>query len=103
MKTTGLWTILLLAPGAWGTPASDAADRYYRAIRNHDVTALRSLIKSGDVNTRDKRDATPLMFASASRRLGSPAALDRGRCGRQCKKRLRRDGADVVRRRHLQS
>ncbi len=72
MKTTGLWTILLLAPGVWGTPASDAADRYYQAIRNHDVTALRSLIKSGDVNTRDKRDATPLMYASA---VGASEAL----------------------------
>ena len=72
MKTTGLWTILLLAQGAWGTSASDAADRYYRAIRNNDVTALRSLIKSGDVNTRDKRDTTPLMFASA---IGTSEAM----------------------------
>ena len=72
MRSTALLTMMLLAQGAWGSPASDAADRCYDAIRNNDLAALRSLIKGGDVNTKDKRDTTPLMYASA---IGASEAM----------------------------
>ena len=43
----------------------EPADRFYLAIRNNDMAALRTLIKSAGVETREKRGATPLMLASA--------------------------------------
>jgi ankyrin repeat protein len=49
-----------ICPGQ--TPVSD---RFYYAIRNDNAGDLRALIKSRDVNAKDSRGATPLMYAAA--------------------------------------
>jgi len=51
--------------GTAGILAQDTSDRYYRAIRNNDLASLGSLVKTSDVNTRDARESTPLMYAAA--------------------------------------
>src|SRR5260370_8172787 len=48
------------------------ADRFYQAIRDNDLSAIGTLLKSSDVNLKDKRGTTPLMYAAA---VGSPAAV----------------------------
>ncbi len=45
--------------------AEDASDRYYQAIRNNDLASVRSLLKASDVNLKDQRGGTPLMYAAA--------------------------------------
>ena len=50
---------------ATGTP-------FYQAIRNNDSSALRDLIRTSGVDTRDKRGTTPLMYAAA---VGSQDAM----------------------------
>jgi len=58
-------TVFLLVAG-WNLAVAQApSDRFYQAIRNNDLTALDSLIKSSDVNTKDERGSTPLMYAAA--------------------------------------
>src|SRR4051794_2006632 len=47
------------------TKTPSASDRYYQAIRNDDLAALKSLALSADINARDQRGATPLMYAAA--------------------------------------
>src|SRR5216684_2065657 len=44
------------------TPVSD---RFYQAIRNDNAVDLRTLVESQDVNAKDSRGATPLMYAAA--------------------------------------
>jgi ankyrin repeat protein len=57
--------VLLGACAVSSTAAADVSDDFYRAIRANDLTRLSALIKSGaDVNTRDVRDETPLMYAA---------------------------------------
>src|SRR5579871_4113587 len=51
--------------GAVTGVAQEASDRFYRAIRNDDLTALHNLLKNSDVNTKDQRESTPLMYAAA--------------------------------------
>jgi ankyrin repeat protein len=46
--------------------AQDTSDRFYIAIRENNLPVLRTLLKSTEVNTRDKRGTTPLMYAAAS-------------------------------------
>ena len=55
--------------------AEDASDRYYHAIRDNNLTSLRDLIKTGEVNAPDKRGSTPLMFAAAYGSLSAMKAL----------------------------
>src|SRR5215813_6751142 len=45
--------------------AQDPALRYYDVIRNNDLPALRELVKIANVNTRDERGGTPVMYAAA--------------------------------------
>ena len=45
---------------------------YYDAIRQNDLTALKKMVASGDINLRDSRGSTPLMHAAA---IGSPEAM----------------------------
>jgi ankyrin repeat protein len=52
-----------IAGAAFG---QETADRFYSAIRENNLPALKALLKSGDVNSRDKRGTTPLMYAAAS-------------------------------------
>jgi ankyrin repeat protein len=56
---------LVLALGIGAATAQDAGESFYQAIRNNDLPALRTLLKTVEVNTKDKRGTTPLMMASA--------------------------------------
>lgn len=44
--------------------AQEPADRFYQAIRDNDLTAVEAMAKTANVNERDKRAATPLMYAA---------------------------------------
>ena len=57
-------SVILLAGAVTAAPV-DTTERYYQAIRANDVTALRALIKTSDVNAHDKRGTTPLMYSAA--------------------------------------
>ena len=61
-----------LALAATALIAGSSTDDYYRAIRANDLAQLKSLITGGDVNIKDRRGATPLMYAAA---VGSPEAV----------------------------
>ena len=52
--------------------AQDAGERYYNAVRNNDLPALRELVKTLDVNNKDRRETTPLMYSAA---VGSREAM----------------------------
>jgi ankyrin repeat protein len=56
---------LLLALGIGAVAEQDLSDRFYQAIRNNDLSSLRELLKSGDINVKDKRGAIPLMYVAA--------------------------------------
>ena len=56
--------VLLVLFGS-AASAQDASDRFYRAIRNNDLTTLRALIKEQGANTKDSRGQTTLMTAAA--------------------------------------
>ncbi|HYL73659.1 MAG TPA: ankyrin repeat domain-containing protein [Bryobacteraceae bacterium] len=45
--------------------AQDASERFYQAIRNNDLASLNTLVKTSDVNVKDQRESTPLMYAAA--------------------------------------
>lgn len=51
--------------GAGLAAAQDPSDRFYQAIRNNDLAALRGLVKTAGVNTKDTHETTPLMYAAA--------------------------------------
>ena len=44
---------------------TSVSDRFYQAIRNDNAAELRALVESQDVNAKDSRGATPLMYAAA--------------------------------------
>jgi ankyrin repeat protein len=44
---------------------TSVSDRFYQAIRYDNAGDLKALIRSQDVNARDSRGATPLMYAAA--------------------------------------
>ncbi len=44
---------------------TSVSDRFYQAIRNDNAGDLRALVESQDVNAKDSRGATPLMYAAA--------------------------------------
>ena len=44
---------------------TSVSDRFYQAIRNDNAGDLKALIGSQDVNAKDSRGATPLMYAAA--------------------------------------
>jgi ankyrin repeat protein len=74
--------LVLFALSVLTVAAEEASDRYYQAIRNNDLTSLRALLKTADVNIKDQRGTTSLMHAAA---YGSLDAM----------KALLSDGADV--------
>lgn len=51
--------------GATAARAEESSGRFYQAVRNNDVASLRALLKTSYANLRDKRGATPLMYAAA--------------------------------------
>lgn len=60
---TALTVSLILSAGTM--PPHDISSRFYEAIRNNDISAVRSLIRSAGVDVRDRRGTTPLMYAAA--------------------------------------
>jgi len=61
--------VCILAAVVWTAVASSASsnisDEFYTAIRNNDLSRLESLIAGGaDLNTRDRHQETPLMYAA---------------------------------------
>ena len=60
-----LCSICLVVLGALTAAAQEPSDRFYQAIRNNDLTSLRDLVKTSDVNSKDQRESTPLMYAAA--------------------------------------
>jgi ankyrin repeat protein len=69
------YTVLFLSALSAAAFAQEPADSYYNAIRRNDQPALRALVKSGGVNSRDKRGGTPLMYAAAYGSIESVRAL----------------------------
>src|ERR1700693_294223 len=57
--------VLLFALSVLTVAAQEPSDRYYQAIRNSDMQSLRGLLKTADVNAKDQRGSTPLMYAAA--------------------------------------
>src|SRR5258708_6150259 len=62
----------VLVLSAVSSYAQAEADRFYQAIRDNDLSTIGTLLKSYEVNLKDKRGTTPLMYAAA---VGSPAAV----------------------------
>src|SRR3954447_12559051 len=61
IAVTAMWC---MRPGI--CPAqTPVSDRFYQAIRNDNAGDLRALLESRDVNVKDPRGATPLMYAAA--------------------------------------
>ena len=56
--------ICCMRPGICPAQTS-VSDRFYQAIRNDNAGDLRALLESRDVNVKDPRGATPLMYAAA--------------------------------------
>ena len=48
-----------------GLAAGAVSDDYYKAIRLNDLAQLKNLVSAGDVNVKDRRGATPLMYAAS--------------------------------------
>jgi hypothetical protein len=74
MNAGTTWKSVLLLPVvvALLTAAQEPSDRFYEAIRSNDIAGLQAQLKISDVNFRDQRGTTPLMYASA---LGSEQAM----------------------------
>ncbi len=64
-QTVVVCLTVLTTLGVSPLAAQQASDRYYEAIRNNDLPSLHELLKTGDINIKDKRGATPLMYAAA--------------------------------------
>ena len=57
--------VFVLAFGVACALGQDPSDRFYQAIRNNDLSTLRTLLKTSDVNLKDQKETTPLMYAAA--------------------------------------
>ncbi len=63
-RLSAMFSGLVLAGICLGSSA-DVSDDFYSAIRNNDLARLQVLVRDGaDVNARDKRGETPLMYAA---------------------------------------
>jgi ankyrin repeat protein len=66
VKLSRLAPVLMLLPALQAAVPS-VSDTFYEVIRADDTTKLAALVAKGvDVNTRDERGATPLMYAAAA-------------------------------------
>lgn len=65
MGRSFLSSLLVLAFGVVSAFAQNPSDRFYQAIRNNDLSTLRTLLKTADVNLKDQKESTPLMYAAA--------------------------------------
>src|SRR5712671_6483535 len=64
--------VLFCAAAAFAASTLDISERFYQAIRNHDMAALGKLTNPETVNTKDRRGTTPLMYAAV---VGSVDAM----------------------------
>ncbi|HTM50605.1 MAG TPA: ankyrin repeat domain-containing protein [Bryobacteraceae bacterium] len=72
MRSLSLFTVFYVAAGL-SAAEPNVSDKFYNAIRTGDQAAVDKLLAGGaDVNTRDSRGNTPLMYAAA---VGSPSML----------------------------
>ncbi len=60
-----LTIVIVLLVGGLAAQTPPVGDRFYPAIRQDDLAALRALVRDGGVNAKDTRDETPLMVAAA--------------------------------------
>jgi ankyrin repeat protein len=76
MRSTTLTLVVsLLAAPLFAAAETSVSDQFYDAIRRDDTAAVQKLLASGaDVNLKDSRGGTPLMYATAS---GSEAMMRR--------------------------
>src|SRR5690348_14641966 len=74
MRVFAICTTVLFAGLGTGF-AQSPSENFYKAIRNNDLPALTRLTKSSDVNTKDERGSTPLMYAAAFGSLNAMKAL----------------------------
>jgi ankyrin repeat protein len=58
-------SLVFLAPAITRAQSPDLGERFYQAVRSGDLAELGKLAKSADVNHKDSRGATPLMYAAA--------------------------------------
>jgi ankyrin repeat protein len=65
MKSHRFAILLTLFAQLGARAQTDRADGFYRAIRNNDPASLKALLRTLDVNSRDERGETPLMYAVA--------------------------------------
>ena len=72
MQLQGGIGILVLLAASVSAQAPPAGDRFYQAIRQDDLAALRALVRDEGVNAKDAQGQTPLMLAAA---FGSPDAV----------------------------
>ncbi len=63
LKNTSILFALCLAGALYA--AQPLSEQFYNAIRSDNQAALAMLISSADVNARDSRENTPLMYAAA--------------------------------------
>ena len=69
LKSLAVFSFLALAARA----ELDLSDRFYASVRSGEVGPVQQLLQSGvDVNVRDKRGATPLLYAAA---VGTPEVM----------------------------
>ena len=61
IAVTAIWCI---RPAVCPAQTS-VSDRFYQAIRNDNAADLQALVESQDVNAKDSRGATPLMYTAA--------------------------------------
>lgn len=70
---TSIACLVLL--GVVTAAAQELSDRFYQTIRNNDLAALQSLVKTADVNAKDQHESTPLMYAAAYGSIGAMKML----------------------------
>ena len=74
MRVFAIYTTVLFTGLGTGF-AQSPSKNFYKAIRNNDLPALTRLAKSSDVNTKDERGSTPLMYAAAFGSLNAMKTL----------------------------
>ncbi len=67
--------VCLFALSFGAAQAQDVSEKFYQSIRNNDLATLKTLVKSADVNVKDQRESTPLMYAAAYGSLDSMQLL----------------------------
>ena len=67
--------VVVLLAGGLAAQAPPAADRFYQAIRQDDLSALRALVQDAGVNAADPQGQTPLMLAAAFGSVDAVRAL----------------------------